>query len=172
MFQLQPKISELKGWSLKYVYDKKNLEQEIITSIAPKAKQNGFLDKKDFLKVCEWKTDRSKSRCDKNTDDNIREITSIAFSTPNERLRIESLTLLDGVKWPTASVFLHFFHSEKYPILDIRALFTLGIDLTKVKLQYNFNFWKEYVAECRRLSEKANLDMRTLDRALWSYRPL
>lgn len=33
--------------------------------------------------------------------------TRVALSTPSERLRIEVLTLLDGVGWPTASVLLH-----------------------------------------------------------------
>ena len=40
---------------------------------------------------------------------------SLYHSTLNEkeeRLRIEILTLLDGVGWPTASVILHFYHKE------------------------------------------------------------
>jgi thermostable 8-oxoguanine DNA glycosylase len=168
MFNLQLNISELEDLSLKYDYTDKAREEEIMNVIAPKVTQTRFLEQDDFLEVCAWKTKRSKSRCAKNSKEYIKEITSIALNTKEERVRIESLTLLDGVGWPTASVFLHFFHSEPYPILDIRALNTLGVDSKKVR--YNFTFWDSYVQECRRLAKEAELDMRTLDRALWSYR--
>lgn len=168
MFELQPEISKLKDLSLKYDYTDRLREEKIMNVIAPKVKQARFLERDDFLEVCAWKTKRSKSRCAKNSEEYVKEITSIALTTKNERVRIESLTLLDGVDWPTASVFLHFFHTEKYPILDYRALNALGVDSKTV--HYNFDFWNSYVEECRRLSKEANLDMRTLDRALWAYR--
>ena len=34
---------------------------------------------------------------------------------------------LSGVRWPTASVLLHFGHRDRYPILDYRALEALGV---------------------------------------------
>lgn len=154
-------------WSKKYGYDKPELEAQIIDEIAPRVRTQGYITKEDFLKVCEWKTDRSKSRCNKNSEDYIQEITGIALSTKNERARIEVLTLLDGVKWPTASVFLHFFHDEKYPILDYRALESLGVK--ELPGQYKFGFWMDYVLYCRQLSEQFKCDMRTVDRALWAF---
>jgi hypothetical protein len=166
-FKLKFPVAELKGWSLKYPYNDSVLEDLIIEEIVPKVKLTGFLTKTDFLEVCKWKTNRTKSRCDKNDADYIKEITSIALHTNSERLRIESLTLLNGVQFPTASVFLHFFHLEKYPIIDFRALYSLGVD--EPPLKYTFEFWWEYVTICRELSKESILDMRTVDRALWAF---
>ena len=88
------------------------------------------------------------------------------MATEDERARIQSLTLLDGVSWPTASVILYLFHRDPYPILDFRALWSLSLD---VPVQYRFDFWLPYVRCCRDLAQRANVDMRTLDRALWQY---
>jgi len=74
------------------------------------------------------------------------------------------LLLLNGVHWPTASVILHFCHADPYPILDVRALWSLGIDANTVP--YNFEFWNEYTQFCRKLAGEAKVTMRELDRAL------
>ena len=139
MFTLKFPIKEIGKWSLSYGYDKPELENIITDILVPDVKEKGFLSKEQFLKVCLWKTERSKSRCEKNDEQLIKDITTIALNHPNERLRIESLTLLDGVLWPTASVFLHFFHKDKDPILDFRALWSLGVE--EPPAQYAFEFW-------------------------------
>jgi len=83
-----------------------------------------------------------------------------------ERARIESLTVLDGVGWPTASVILHFFHKDLYPILDYRAQWSVSMDMP---IQYKFGFWWTCVEYCREIASKADVNMRTLDKALWQY---
>ena len=75
-------------------------------------------------------------------------------------------SILDGVSWPTASVILHFFHRRRYPILDFRALWSVGLE---PPVQYGFNFWWDYVQYCRILARESRVDMRTLDRPLWQY---
>ncbi len=80
------------------------------------------------------------------------------------KARIEVLTNLDAVRWPTASVILHFFHRDRYPIMDFRALWSISLP---VPVQYNFDFWWPYVQFCRDLSKRTDMDMRTLDRAIW-----
>jgi len=96
----------------------------------------------------------------------VKEITEFVFKATTERARIEILTILDGVRWPTASVILHFFHRAPYPIMDFRALWSVSL---LVPAQYSFAFWWTYVQFCRDLSTRTGLDMRTLDRALWQY---
>jgi hypothetical protein len=76
------------------------------------------------------------------------------------------LTLLDGVLWPIASVILHLFHKDRYPILDYRALWSTS---TKVPLHYDFAFWKKYFIFTRGIAARTGLDMRTIDRALWQH---
>jgi hypothetical protein len=101
-----------------------------------------------------------------NSDTFVEEVTAFAFAAKDERARVESLTLLDGVLWPTASVILHLFHSDPYPIMDFRALWSLSADVPD---QYCFSFWWDYVGECRLLRSRCGTDMRTLDRALWQF---
>jgi len=93
--------------------------------------------------------------------------TRFALSTPSERLRIESLTLLHGVAYPMASVILHFCHRDPYPILDVRALWSLGTE--EPSSGYTFDFWLRYTTTCRDFAAAAGCDLRTLDRALWGY---
>ena len=94
--------------------------------------------------------------CNENKDDFIREVTHIALTTKNEQLRIEVLRLLKGTDWPVASAILHWCHNDKYPILDFRALWSLGVDRNKVKV-YDYDFWLGYTKYCRELSKKNRL---------------
>lgn len=126
----------------------------------------GHLTKQDLKTVAEWKARRSSNNVDKNPEQYVEEIIGFALKTPSERARIESLTMLDGVGWPTASVILHMFHRDPYPIMDYRALWSVNLD---VPAQYKFDFWRTYVRYCREIAEEANVDMRTLDKALWQY---
>lgn len=123
--------------------------------------------------IVQWKSPRSVHWIQQKNDPYkqhkepyIREVTRFALATCSERARIKALTLLDGVGWPTASVILHFYHTEPYPILDFRALWSVGADLEH---KYDFAFWYEYVEFCRKEAKKAGVSMRTLDRALWQY---
>jgi hypothetical protein len=161
-FQLKFQEDKLIIYSNRYDYN----SDIDISILADKGKRNRYLEYSDFLKICEWKTPRSKPLCSKNEMKMVNECTKISLTTEVERLRIEILTLLSGVSWPTASTILHFCHGDRYPILDFRALWSLGI--AKVP-NYDFTFWMDYVAFCRELSEKTSLDMRTIDKALWQY---
>ncbi len=162
-FKLQFRKNKIKELAAQYSYEK---EHYIIDTLSPRIKSNGYLTKRDFLVVLEWKTPRTKSRCQQNDPGFIKEITRIALSSNNERLKIEILTLLHGVDWPSASVILHFGDKKKYPILDFRALWSLGFEEPP---KYNFEFWWEYTLFCRNLAKEFKMSMRDLDRALWQY---
>jgi len=147
----------------------RRLTEEITRDVFPSYARNGFLTKEEFLTVCEWKTPRTKPRCKSNEADLIREVSTLAKSTESECLRIHVWTLCAGVKWPTASVFLHFAFPNKYPILDFRALWSLKMD---VPPKYTFAFWSDYTNFCRELARRSNVTMRILDKALWKYSQL
>ncbi len=164
MFDLQFPIDEIEHWSSKYGYGG---DDAIKDGVGPRAKNRGYLTKPEFLKICYWKTPRSRSKCDSNPPGLIREATRLAFSAKSELLRIGVLDLLQGVGWPTASTILHFCHSDQYPILDYRALWSLGVDAPPAV--YRFDFWWEYVTTCRSLARESRVTMRVLDRALWQY---
>ena len=93
-------------------------------------------------------------------------MTRHALAARDARFKIEVLRLLDGVDWATASVVLHFCDPEPWPILDVRAFWSLG---QAVPAYITFPVWEAYTTHTRALASKYGVSMRTLDRALWGY---
>ena len=139
---------------------------EALIALQSSIQSRGYLTHSDLETLAKWKAPRSAGRIRGNSKEYVREITSIALSANTERARIETLTLLDGVGWPTASVILHYYHREPYPIIDFRALWTVSLDVPN---QYNIDVWTIYVDFCRELSRDTGMSMRELDKALWQY---
>ena len=146
-------------------YDYSISEVELL-KLRPKVQNRGYVSKEELQKIAYWKAPRSSGHVRSNSADYVREITALALKAGNERTRIEILTLLDGVSWPTASVVLHFCHSDLYPIIDFRSLWSVSLE---VPSQYGFELWWCYEDFCRKIAQINNVDMRTLDRALWQY---
>jgi hypothetical protein len=126
----------------------------------------GYLTPNQLHDVCYWKSKRRAQLALSNSPGFVKEISSFAFRTKSEAARIGALTLLEGVSYPTASVVLHFCLDSSYPILDFRALWSLGIQKPS---QYSPTFWEDYVACCRRLAKQHGLTVRELDQALWQF---
>ena len=154
--------SDIRLLASRYDY---GIDDKAIQALIPEVRQRQFLTKHQLRVVAAWKSPRAAGHMERNRPQYVREITAIALKAVSERARIESLTLLDGVSWPTASVILHFFHRRRYPILDFRALWSVGLE---PPVQYGFNLWWIYVQYCRALARESRVDMRTLDRALGS----
>lgn len=155
--------SKINQWAERYTT---SCEETDLIALRETVQQVGFLTKPQLKLLAHWKSPRSTPHIEKNSEAFIQEITQFALSAKEERARIESLTLLDGVLWPTASAVLHIFHADPYPILDFRALESVGV---KVPNQYSAEFWLGYVNCCRTVADRNALKMRTLDRALWQY---
>lgn len=160
-FTLRFPENEVQLWSSRYPVE----EDARVEEISSRVRSRGYFTKEEFLALCRWKTHRTKKRCAENDEDFVRAVTQTALSTTNERLRIEVLTLLKGVGWATASVILHFGSTDPYPILDSRALSSLGVEQDS----YDYSLWWSYVQCCRRLASQLGIPMRELDRALWQY---
>jgi hypothetical protein len=77
-----------------------------------------------------------------------------------------ALLELEGVGVPTASTLLYCAFPADYPILDVRALDSLGV---KPRSQYPIAFWLSYLAACRELAALGGVSIRTLDKALWQH---
>ena len=134
--------SEIEKWAAQYSYASDAAIEDVI---APAARRQGYLTRDQFLTIAEWKTARSRSRCRKNDAGYVKEVTS---------------------NWPTASVILHFCDRGRYPIVDVRALWSLGVTTPPA---IDFPVWMEYTRFLRGVSAYAGVSMRTLDRALWQY---
>jgi hypothetical protein len=156
-------LSELREIAARHPF----VEDPEIEEISRTTREQGYYTRDGFLKISRWKGARVRPHREENDEETIREVTRLALNTPIERLRIEALTILHGVTWPSASVLLHFGHRDPYPILEPRALWSLGIE--RPPDEYGFEFWWAYVGACRCLAEATGIDMRTLDRALWQF---
>jgi hypothetical protein len=161
-FNLRFSESMITKYASEYSYDQS--EDAVLSLISPIQSQK-YITKDQLETICHWKAPRN-INAKYNESTFVEEITAVSLSAKNERIRIEILTLLDGVQWPTASAILHLFHLDKYPIIDVRAIWSCGLDNVPT---YSYDFWIQYVNFIRNISNRNQLDMRTIDRALWEY---
>jgi hypothetical protein len=96
----------------------------------------------------------------------VRATTRAALAARDEAMRMTTLLKLEGVGVPTASTLLYCAFPDDYPILDVRALESLGVT---PRSQYPVSFWLEYLDVCRRLARTHGVSIRTLDKALWQH---
>jgi hypothetical protein len=132
-----------------------------------RAREGGHFTRYDFLTVCAWKTGRSKSKVEVNDETTIHQATARALADHDERDRMEALLELNGVGIPTASALLCCAHPREYPILDVNALKALAYESQRTT--YSVTFWLGYLEACRRFAAACQVDLRTLDKALWQY---
>lgn len=126
----------------------------------------GHYTRAEFIEVCGWKTVRSRPKVAANAEPAVVDATARALSADDEATRISALLELAGVGVPTGSTLLYFVYPEDYPILDVRALESLGV---KPRSVYPVSFWLDYLSACRTLARRAGVSIRTLDKALWQH---
>jgi hypothetical protein len=142
-----------------------------VIALAPVIRRQGYLTRDQLFTLCRWKSQRSAARVRSNSPGFVEEVTRFALSAADERARIESLTLLDAVQYPTASCVLHWFHHEPYPFIDFRAIWSLQLSATP---PYSFDLWQSYFTGWRGLLSKARqvstvVTPRLFDQAMWQY---
>jgi hypothetical protein len=163
-FKLRFPETRLTQFAERYSYTANDGELKDV--VGPAVRARGHLDREEFLQICRWKTARSKLRVAKNDQFTVKTITRAAFATKDESLKMDLLRTLEGVEWPTASTLLHFCDEQPYPILDYRALWSLGYD---VPPHYTTTFWLAYLGFTRDLAKRLRQEIRTIDRGLWQY---
>ncbi len=139
-FSLRFPIEDVQRWAGEY--SDGDGEQRLLDEIRPAALERGWLTAAEFQALCYWKTPRSRPRCRRNSSNDVRLLTQAAFATDDDSLKMG------------------------YPVLDVRALWSLGHAKPP---HYTMPFWLGYVACVRDLSLRSGQDMRTVDRALWQY---
>ena len=156
--------SQIRMWADRFPpsVDDGRLREEV----RPVVVERGYLIRKEFLEICAWKSQRTRSRCASNDEFTVRTISRAALASDDETLKMDLFRTLAGVEWPTASTLLHFCDERPYPILDYRALWSLGVQKPPA---YTMAFWLDYLAFTREMSQRLDLDIATLDRALWQY---
>lgn len=110
---------------------------------------------------------RSRSKVERNDAGAVETVTREAFETRDEARRTSGLIQLVGVGVPTASTLLHFAFPDDYPILDVRALESLG---QRGRTTYSVSYWLKYLDACRRLARDHAVSIRVLDKRSGSTR--
>jgi hypothetical protein len=160
-FVLQFSADDVSALAGRFSYPKD--DRQCLTA-GSRARERGHYNLDELLLVCEWKTGRSKSLVARNSEEDVEFVTGEAFTVADEETRMSTLRWLWGVDVPTASALLFFAFPNDYPIIDVRALESLG---QKKPRYYSSKFWVEYLDACRRLAKELDLPIRTLDKALW-----
>jgi hypothetical protein len=161
-FALQFPARDIEALASRFGYE----DDERCLAAGAAARSRGYYTRAEFRIVCAWKTVRSGPRVASNDEAAVRAATMAALLTDDEAERMVALTGLAGVGVPTGSTLLLFAFPDAYPILDVRALESLGV---KGRGQYPVRFWVEYLSACRRLALEHGVSLRTLDMALWQH---
>ena len=161
--------SEIGYWARRYTEFQGEYYQATeqgIVELRDKIRERKHLIKAELYQIANWKSPRRAALIYENSEGWIKEVTAQAFATTDDWEKLITLTRLDGIGEPTASAILHLYDEGQYPILDIHALWSVGLEK---KTRDAYPFWLEYIAFCRDIANRNGIDMRTLDRALWRY---
>jgi hypothetical protein len=159
-FELQFPASEIKTLAARFGYE----DDTRLLTLGVAARARGHYTRREFIEVCAWKTPRSRPRVAANSRHAVINRTGQALAGSDESDRITPLLDLQGVGVPTASTLLYVAFPDGYPILDVRALESLGV---KSRSTYTVRFWLQYLDACRELARVHGVSIRTLDKALW-----
>ena len=133
-------------------------EQQVI-ELRDEIQRRGYLTKDELHRVTYWKSHRRATLTLENPDNFIKEITRQAFTSTNDWEKLLALTRLRGIREPTASTILHLYDKGQYPILDIHALWSAGLERKK---RTSYPFWLEYIEFCRDIVNRNRIEMRIL----------
>lgn len=158
--------ANIKKWADKYDKEASEQDRAVEKEMKDKLRTQRFLTKADLVKIGLWKSTRPKKWYEKNDDTVVQELTGFSFAAMTEEARIGALCALKGVSFPVASVILHFAFPDRYPILDVRALESLGESSAK---SYNLEFWLYYCEHVRGIAKGVDLPLRVIDKALWQF---
>jgi hypothetical protein len=161
-FELQFAAGEITALAARYAY----ADDGDLLALGKAARDRGYYTRGELIEVCAWKTRRSRSLVASNSRQTVISRTRRALSAVDESDRIGPLLELRGIGVPTASTVLYVASPSDYPILDVRALESLG---ARSRSTYPVSFWLRYLDACRDLARTQGVSIRTLDKALWQH---
>ena len=161
--------SKIDYWANQYTErqrEENRMREQHLIDLRCDVLRRGYLTREELHEVARWKSPRRAALTLENTTDFVEEITERSFTTTDDWTKLLTLTQLQGIGQPTASAILHLFDNGQYPILDIHALWSVGLPWERRTL---YPFWLEYIELCRDIANRNNVSMRELDRALWKF---
>jgi hypothetical protein len=159
-FELQFPSDEIEPLAARFP----SLDDSRLDVVGAAVRARGHYTRAEFIEVSAWKTPRSRPKIAANPARLVTSTTRRALGASDEAERMAALLELGGVGIPTASTLLYVAFPQEYPILDVRALESLGV---KGRSTYPLSFWLAYLEACRTIARQAGVSLRTLDKALW-----
>jgi hypothetical protein len=148
-----------------------DLEKRIFAAIKNVGPSPSYLTRAILLDIVKWKASRARGYASKNEEQFIRDVTRVSFSAQNEELKIGVLTLMKGVRYRMASTILYFCFPDRYPIMDWRAWGSLkAMGKIQGEMEDTFECWQKYTGVCRVIAKRNKVSLRTLDKALWTFK--
>ena len=136
------------------------------------ARERGHLTRGELLLVARWKSPRALPMVRSNSQARVQRLTRAALSAVSEGERLESLTSLRGVSFPTASAALTLIDPERYGVIDIRVwrlLHGLGVvDQNPRGAQFTLAQWERFLSVIRGLAARHGVTARAVERTLFA----
>ena len=145
-----------------------NIENTLL-EYGKKAKNRGYYNRIEFIRISLWKSTRQKKRYKSNSEKNINKITKETFLLKDEMARMRKLCTLKGVGIPVASALLTFHSITRYAIIDIRCVQELQAQKLIKWKHITPNHWVDYIELLRCLSRKMNLTPRNVEKGIFAY---
>ena len=149
------------------ISDAEREEERAFERELPDWRARGYIDKAMFVRLARWKSVRKTPDYLANSEEEVRRASSGALQAGSEAEALAALTRLRGVAARTASALLHWLCPNDYPILDVRVLAALGVP--EPPSYENAQFYSEVAGQVRALARSLSVDLRTIDRALWTW---
>jgi hypothetical protein len=146
----------------------KPLENRLLKEVGPRVRTRGYFEWEELREVGIWKSPRAVGYLERNSVDDVSDITRVALAAP-WRLRHRFLLALRGVQRPMASALLTVWRPDEYTVLDVNAvgaLHRLGVLTGSKVAEVNY---PAYVQICTQLANDMDVSLRCLDRALWKW---
>jgi hypothetical protein len=131
------------------------------------ARKQGFLSKELFLRVARWKSVRQTPNYESNSEESVRAATRAAFAAPDDRTALAALMRLRGMALRTASAILQWMRPDTFVILDVHVVAALGWH--KPTSWEDLEFYSRVAERVHGLARACEVDLRTIDRALWAW---
>ena len=139
-------------------------KKEVDAFAAGKRLRTKMASWEEVRRIVRWKSPRSMNHFAKKTDDEyLRTILQKVDAATSPADQMSRLVEIDGVGPGIASAILAAMYPTSHTVIDIRALDALGL-----AAYTNFEtIYPEYLAFCRSKAEELDVELRTLDQALW-----
>ena len=140
----------------------------IVKRVQSELSDSSTLSKDTFIGIIDWKSARVKGKVDWD-DFQLYQKAIKCVPEVSDELKLSLLCGLDGVEIPVGSTILNFMYPDKFPIVDFRVtqvLYDAGLLTSQTISKKTYRKYKTVIED---IVKDTGCDIRTIDRALFSY---